>query len=107
MNTTPESSITFGPVSPDETERRWTAIPDYTLGNVPENLSEEEPLLYRRIVAKRAIFASYEETDFPEQCIKDLLIDLRHLCDGLGLDFAAIDRRAYETYSAEKAEAAL
>jgi hypothetical protein len=33
-----------------------------------------------------------------------LLTDIRHLCDVLNLDFAALDVRAYRHYSAEVCE---
>ena len=36
-----------------------------------------------------------------ESTIRDVLTDLRHLCDIHGFDFAAIDRRAYEGYCEE------
>lgn len=37
----------------------------------------------------------------PATALKDLLGDLRHLCDALGLDFAAIDDSAYSAYQEE------
>lgn len=35
----------------------------------------------------------------PETVIADFLADLRHLCDKLDLDFAALDKRGYGYYS--------
>lgn len=83
---------------------RWAAIPHYELGQIQDALRDEDPALYRRIIAKRALLAAYEESDPPVQGITDLLADLRHLCDGLGFDFAALDRAAYQNYSREKAD---
>lgn len=36
-----------------------------------------------------------------ETVIGDLLADLRHLCDGLDLDFGSIDGQAYRRYNEE------
>ena len=83
-------------------ERKFQTIPCFRLGEVPEGFAEKNPLLYRRIVAKRALQAGYEEADIPGQSITDLLSDIRHLCDGLGLDFAKLDRAGYENYSLER-----
>ena len=82
----------------------YDLIPHNPLGTVPDDLPDENPGLYRLIIAKRAIIAGYEagEND-PEACIADLLADLRHLCDALGLDFADLDERAYGHYVDEKA----
>lgn len=85
-------------------EERWSRIPHYPLGDVPDDLPDENPILYRRIIAKRAIVAAYED-EMPEQCITDLLADLRHLCDSLGLDFGALDRAAYVAYARERVAA--
>ena len=77
-------------------------IPHLPLGAVPDNLPDENPGLYRLIIAKRALCAGYEagEED-PEASIGDLLADLRHLCDALGLDFGELERRGYGYYVAE------
>jgi len=80
----------------------WTAIPHLELGQVPEALPDKNPALYRRIIAKRAILAAFEESESPEQSITDLLADLRHLCDGLDLDFGKLDGEAYRDYAREK-----
>ena len=85
-------------------EEQWHKIPHYLLGEVPDDLPNENPILYRRIIAKRAIIAAYED-EMPRQCITDLLADLRHLCDALGLDFGTIDRAAYLAYARERVAA--
>ncbi len=41
------------------------------------------------------------DIDCPVEGIADLLADLRHLCDALGLDFAELDSRAYDHYICE------
>ena len=80
-------------------------IPDYKLGEVPDDLPEENPHLYRLIIAKRALLAGHEELDNDgTPIIIDMLTDLRHLCDALGVDFAYCDRIAYGHYIAEKGE---
>lgn len=84
------------------TDNPWAAIPHYSLGGIPENLPDENPALYRRIIAKRAVLASYEDGDEPGPCITDLLGDLRHLCDALGYDFATLDRAGARRYVAER-----
>ncbi len=83
-------------------DKLWSKIPHYPLGDVSDELPDKNPLLYRRIVAKRAIIAAYEESENPAQCINDLLADLRHLCDALRLDFADCDRAAYRNYARER-----
>lgn len=80
----------------------WGNVPHCELGETPDSLIDRDPVLHRRIIAKRAILAAYEDTDDPQQCIADLLGDLRHLCDALGLDFSKNDRTAYQRYAAEK-----
>lgn len=77
-------------------------IPDYKLGETPEDLPGKNPRLYRLIVAKRALRAGYEDLGDPETVITDMLADLRHLCDAVGLEFHACDRMAYTHYAAEK-----
>jgi len=89
----------------DSAQASWKAIPHLPLGKVPEELAEKDALLYRRIVAKRALLAAYEEDDVPAQLITDLLADLRHLCDGLGFDFGELDRAAFRHYAVERVEA--
>ena len=80
----------------------WAAIPHYPLGQVPDALPDENPALYRQVIAKRAILAAYEHGDDPEAGVTDLLADLRHLCDALGWDFATMDGAAYRHYTEEK-----
>lgn len=86
------------PVAP----AKWDDIPHIPLGSAPDSLPEEQPLLYRQIVAKRALIAGYEETEETAQTISDALTDLHHLCDALGLDFATLDQSAYRSYIEER-----
>jgi hypothetical protein len=44
---------------------------------------------------------SDREEDSPQDGIANLLTDLRHLCDSLGIDFAELDCNAYSQYVAE------
>ena len=39
-----------------------------------------------------------------EALVIDVLADLRHFCDGRGLDFGMLDKTAYDHYCTEKAE---
>ena len=78
-------------------------IPNYALGETPEDLSSDNPSLYRCIIAKRGLRAAYEEAELPT-VIVDMLADLRHLCDALELDFAACDKIAYGHYMSERCE---
>jgi hypothetical protein len=80
----------------------WDSVPLLSLGKVPEEIIENDCQKYRAIIVKRAFKATYEEIDDPEQCITDMLADLRHLSDFLGLDFGKIDRVAYNRYLEEK-----
>ncbi len=41
--------------------------------------------------------------EIPDDGITELLVDLRHLCDVMQLDFAHLDSRAYSHYADEKA----
>ena len=75
-------------------------IPDYPLGMVPDELRDNEPILYRCIIAKRALVAGYEDAE-DESSVTDLLADVRHYCDALGLDYAVMDQRAHSHYLAE------
>ena len=80
----------------------FAKIPDFPLGQVPVGL-DGNPL--RLALAKRALMAGYESAeDDPADALCDLLADLRHLCDALGLDYAAADRTAYQYYLEEKSE---
>ena len=81
---------------------QWNEIPHCALGEVPGALSEKNPLLCRQIVAKRAVLAAYGEAEPPRQGIADLFANLRHLCDGLGFDFAELDRSGYRHYLGER-----
>ena len=54
--------------------------------------------------AARVLAAYAQETNDDEDVdtlISDFLGDLRHLCDGHGLDFAELDRRGYNHYVEE------
>lgn len=81
-------------------QKLFDSIPRYALGETPEELSEEDPALYRCTTLKRGLEAAYEDTIIPDVLI-DALADFRHLCDRLQLDFAEVDKRAYEAYSTE------
>lgn len=60
----------------------------------------------RVALAKRALTETREGgpqnggNDWPE-AITDLLADLRHLCDAMNLNYADLDRQAYDHYCAE------
>lgn len=79
-------------------QKKWDKIPVYAIGEIPE----PEPPRYKhgQTVAKRALLAATEDDD-PEDAIVDLLADLRHLCDALGLSMADLDKRAHSHYLAE------
>lgn len=76
----------------------WNEIPYYRLGEVPEDITHE---MYRAVVAKRALIATYEDADSPTEIIMDMLIDLRHLCAALGLDFGTLNQGARTRYGEE------
>lgn len=80
-------------------ERKWNNIPVYGIGEMPE----PEPPRHKhgQTVAKRALLATYE-VDCPEDAISDMLTDLRHLCDAMGLSFADLDNQAHANYLAEQ-----
>lgn len=51
---------------------------------------------------KRALLEADRQAERdPETAIADMLTDLRHLCDRLKLDFAALDHRAHGYYTSE------
>ena len=64
---------------------------------------EPGPAMLRLSMAKIAL-RSYVQVDDEPEAITDLLSDLRHLCDALGLDFAELDRIAYRHYIEEKGD---
>lgn len=85
----------------------WADIPHYELGKAPEEFIEQQPRMYRCCCAKRAMIASYDlEATSPrgdvEDAVTDLLSDLRHLCQQLGIDYAEHDRRAQQHFSEEQ-----
>lgn len=82
----------------DPETRAYNAIPRYALGEAPEDM---EPKEYRCTIAKRALEAGYEEVTLPDTIV-DILADIRHLCDTLGLDYAFLDKQAYLAYLKEK-----
>jgi hypothetical protein len=47
--------------------------------------------------AFRAIWPAYDDAD-PKTAVRDVLADLRHLCDLMGWDMATIDREAHDAY---------
>ncbi|WP_065321764.1 hypothetical protein [Tritonibacter mobilis] len=51
----------------------------------------------------QAIYPAYDD-DTAETAVRDVLTDLRHLCDLMGWDFADLDRDAHETYFRELSE---
>lgn len=53
--------------------------------------------------AYRAVL-NYESDSSVEECISDLLGDLRHLCDESGYDYAERDGVGYRNYLAELGE---
>lgn len=81
----------------------YERIPDKHYGTLTDLEMDKWP---RRklssIIAKRALQAAYGDENDPDTCIVDLLADLRHICDTLRLDFAELDRRAYDHYLLEK-----
>lgn len=80
-------------------QKRFDKIPFYELGKTPESINRNK---YRCITIKRAILASYEDAeDDIGSALTDVLADLRHLCDAVGLDFFDHDKVAYGHYSAE------
>lgn len=68
----------------------WDSIPDFPLGEAPEDLDWN---LYRLVVIKRAIKASYEDNPL-EEIIPSLLADLRWLCKELNLPWYTLNDEA-------------
>jgi hypothetical protein len=65
---------------------------------MPRTANEE-----RAEKAYRAVL-NYESDSSVEECISDLLGDLRHLCDESGYDFAERDGVGYRNYVGELGE---
>lgn len=71
----------------------------------PDNETSDQ--MRRIATAKRGLEAAYDNTDLtpsPEEKVVDMLADLRHLCQWLGLDYHAADDTAYQHYIEEKKE---
>jgi hypothetical protein len=84
---------------PVDVLEQFRAIPSYALGEVPEQVYGGA---YRTIIAKRALTSSYEDTESdPVASITDILADLRHLCNTLGIDYAECNRMAAMHYREE------
>lgn len=54
---------------------------------------------HHAVSARKGLTAAYNTVC--SAAIVDMLADLRHLCDELGLEFHKLDRRAYRGYSDE------
>lgn len=77
--------------------------------SITSKMSDEETsdCMQRIMTAKRGLEAAYDNDDLtpsPEEKIVDMLVDLRHLCQWLGLDYYAVDNTAYQHYLEEKKE---
>lgn len=83
----------------------WKRIPLVGTGEIPDDLMDEDPRLYRLVIVKQAIDdAGYDVLDEEEArlAISHLLADLRHLCDALDQSFADLDAIAYNYYLNDK-----
>jgi hypothetical protein len=58
----------------------------------------------RAAKAARIIVSNYEADSSLEECLSDLLGDLRHMCDKHGLDFAERDEVGRRNYEIELVE---
>lgn len=67
----------------------------------PENMTRAERIL----CAATAVEAYADSRKDPDQLAADMLADLRHFCDMMGLDFDAADRQGREAYLEEIQEA--
>jgi len=88
----------------EEQEKKFQDIPVYELGETPDSIYAEQPILANCIRIKRAILAGYDSEYEMPMPVVDVLIDLRHLCDAMDLDFADCDRVAYDHYIEELEE---
>lgn len=77
----------------------WKAIPDHLASFGP--MTPEDRCIIAKSRLLSAVGTCIDEND-PQANIIDMLSDLRHLCDRLGLDFAALDRPAYQHYLEER-----
>lgn len=50
------------------------------------------------------VVSNYESDSSLEECLSDLLGDLRHFCDAHGIDFAERDRVGHRNYTCEIAK---
>jgi hypothetical protein len=82
----------------------------FNKAQAPKVFFEEDPYTPGHSNATRAGFAaralaSYARETNDDEDVETLLVDfmsdLRHLCDGHGLDFAELDRRGYNQYVEE------
>lgn len=73
------------------------------LSQIADHARPSWPVHRQAVVrVKRALLASSSKAELnPGLAIADMLSDLRHLCDRLGLDFAQIDRQAHGYYRSE------
>lgn len=85
-----------------DTQESWDKLP---LPSLIEDLGSGGPKRRRYCAArcKTAIIRAFGKREDPESGVIDILTDIRHLCDQVGLDFANLDRIAYNHYIAEKA----
>lgn len=87
------------PYSAKESQDRWDNIPaiglDEGAGDIP--ILEMHP-----VTAKRALTQAYGSTRFEaEDNIGDLIADMHHLCDHLGLDWDAMLQQSERTYAGD------
>lgn len=85
--------------SPDEI---FASIPHLPIGQIPDDMPVGQTM--RAIIAKRGLLAAYEEADIVGQAIRDMLTDLRHLADYVGLEFYKLSDLAYDSYLEEYGE---
>ena len=78
-------------------ERKFEDIPHYPLGEVPDELPEKNEELYRLIIIKRAMLASYEEAASEgKTAIAQVVADM--LTDVMGIDFNQCVKEAADYY---------
>ncbi|OAM91611.1 hypothetical protein OH491_24360 [Termitidicoccus mucosus] len=86
--------------------KAYARIPRYDLKTIPINIHTDHPLLACAAIIKKGLDAAYQNEDAPiRRTLITALVDLRHLCDIIGLNFFEINLAALKHHAGEASEA--
>ena len=83
--------------------KSWKGIPNIAVAKLPARFLDDPRLARKKaaIIAKQALLERVKLNKDPETAIVDLVADLRHLCDVLGIEWHDVRLQAASHYEAE------